>query len=76
VGFGYRYDFDNGISLNTNIAAGLFSGIPQPEIEINSATEVLPDDIHLLKEKMNQAYQRNFHNHYHIFNLGVSYIFR
>jgi hypothetical protein len=76
VGFGYRYDFDNGVSLNTNIAAGIFTPMPEPEITIKTAHEIAADDIKLLKEKITTAYQENFHNRHHIFNLGVSYRFK
>lgn len=76
LGFGYRYDFDNGISLNTNIAAGFFNGISDPVIQINSSQEIMADDKKGLEEEMIHAYKDNFHNHYHIFNLGVSYRFK
>ena len=76
IGFGYRYDFDNGISLNTNIAAGIFTGIPDPGAEINSSVPLTDTDHHSLMNKMMSVYKDNFHNHYHIFNLGVSYRFK
>lgn len=76
IGFGYRYDFDNGISLNTNIAAGIFTSIPDPGAEINSSVPLADSDHHSLMNKMISVYKDNFHNRYHIFNLGVSYRFK
>ena len=72
-GFGYRYDFDNGVSLNTNIAAGVFTGIPRPEAKITSTVPISEGDESQLQQTIQSVYKDNFHNHYHIFNLGVSY---
>lgn len=72
IGFGYRYDFENGISLNTNIAVGIFTGIPSPKVDIR-ANNLSPIDKTVLSERSISAYQENFHNHYHVFNLGFSY---
>ncbi len=75
VGFGYQYDFDNGISLNTSIAAAVFSGISKPKTEIESSAPLSGEDKNFLNQKIWDAYKSNFHNHYHIFNIGVSYRF-
>jgi hypothetical protein len=76
LGFGYRYDFNNGLSLNTNFAMGFFSGIPTPKVSIESSSEILSTDEKILKDIMDKAYKDNIHNHYHIFNLGIIYRFK
>jgi len=75
IGFGYQYDFENGISLNTNIAAAVFSGISEPITEIDSSVPLSEEDKNYLNQKIWNTYKSNFHNHYHIFNIGVSYRF-
>lgn len=72
-GIGYQYDFDNGISLNTSFAMAFFNNIPSPVTEINSADEVSEEDRNLLDRKLETTYKDNFHNRYHIFNLGIIY---
>ena len=76
VGFGYRYDFDNGMSLNTNFAMGFFSGISVPKITIDSSVPFTAEDEKSLNNKIMKTYKDNFHNNYHIFNLGLSYNFK
>jgi hypothetical protein len=76
IGFGYRYDFDNGISLNTNIAAGIFNQITTPQVEITGPEDISQEDLDALRQKIIEVYQDNFHNHYHIFNLGILYRFK
>ena len=75
LGFGYRYDFDNGLSLNTNMAMGFFNDIATPEVTISGSPNLSEADSHLLKTRMDEAFRGNFHNRYHIFNLGVLYRF-
>ncbi len=75
VGIGYRYDFDNGISLNTSFAMGFFNEISAPENRFESDIEILPKDKLKMEKKLIEGYKDNFHNRYHIFNLGISYRF-
>jgi opacity protein-like surface antigen len=75
VGFGYQYDFSNGVSVNTSFAMAFFNKIPTPSTQINSASEINEADLNHLKNKIDEEYKGNFHNRYHIFNLGVSYKF-
>lgn len=73
VGFGFQYDFSNGISINTSFAMAFFNDIPTPSTIISSSAEISESDLELLKDKIDEEYKGNFHNRYHIFNLGVSY---
>lgn len=74
-GFGYQYDFNNGISLNTSFAMAFLTDIATPEVEISSDEPISESDLNSLKEKIINVYDDNFHNRYHIFNLGISYRF-
>ena len=73
LGCGYRYDFDNGLSININIAAAVFKAVPTPIVAFNSPAAISAADHTALEEKIDLAYKENFHNRYHIFNLGLSY---
>jgi hypothetical protein len=75
VGFGYQYDFSNGVSINTSFAMAFFNKIPSPTTQISSDSEISEADMNQLKNKIDEEYKGNFHNRYHIFNLGVTYTF-
>ncbi len=74
-GLGYQYDFDNNISLNTSFAMAFLTDIVEPDVVINSDEQISENDLNALKEKIKNVYKDNFHNRYHIFNLGVIYKF-
>ena len=74
-GFGYQYDFENNISINTSFAMAFLTDIVEPGVEINSDDQISENDLNVLKEKIINVYDDNFHNRYHIFNLGISYRF-
>ena len=76
IGLGYRYDFENGLSINTSFAMGFFNSIVDPVITLESGEPLAEKDSELLKEKINHVYKGNFHNRYHIFNLGIIYRFK
>ncbi len=76
IGFGYQYDFDNGLSLNSSISLALFSDIPTPEVTIDSSELLTNEDEEELRRDIEKAYKANIHNHYHIFNLGLLYRFK
>ncbi len=75
-GFGYQYDFSNNISVNTSFAMAFLNDIPEPDVEIKSSEEIDKNDLNILTEKIKNVYNNNFHNRYHIFNLGVTYRFK
>ncbi|MCP5062667.1 MAG: outer membrane beta-barrel protein [Ignavibacteriae bacterium] len=74
-GLGYQYDFENGMSINTSFAMAFLSDISSPIIEINPIDEIADEDLEQQKENMDDIYKDNFHNRYHIFNLGIIYRF-
>lgn len=75
VGFGYQYDFSNGLSINTNFAMAFFNEIQTPSNKINADYDISESDMKQLDEKIIEEYKGNFHNRYHIFNLGIIYRF-
>ena len=74
-GFGYQYDFDNNISINTSFAMAFLTDIAEPDVEINSSDKIDENDLNILTENIKSVYDDNFHNRYHIFNLGIIYNF-
>ncbi len=75
IGFGYQYDFNENIGINTNFNMDFFSGTPSPKVKISSSEELKKEDKLYLENKILKSYKDNFHNNYHIFNLGVTYKF-
>jgi len=74
-GFGCQYDFDNNISINTSFAMAFLTDIVEPDVEINSSDKIDENDLNILTENIKSVYDDNFHNRYHIFNLGIIYNF-
>ncbi len=75
VGLGYQYDFSESVSVNTSFAMAFFNDIRTPSLKINSEEEINVSDLKALEDRMEKTYKDNFHNRYHIFNLGVIYRF-
>ncbi|MCB2205839.1 porin family protein [bacterium] len=73
VGIGWQYDFDNRISVNTNLALSFFTAVATPDITVRHDAELREADLASLKQHMRKAYKDNLHNHYHMFNLGIAY---
>ncbi len=75
MGLGYQYDFDSAISLNTDFTMAFMSDIPTPEIEFLDDPAISDEDKTSFRQVLQNELKNNFHNHYHVFNLGVSYRF-
>lgn len=75
IGFGYQYDFDGNLSINTSFAMAFFSQIPKPEIAYKDHSNISVADLNTLSGKLVESYKDNFHNRYHIFNIGINYRF-
>ncbi|MAT39215.1 MAG: hypothetical protein CL946_06395 [Ectothiorhodospiraceae bacterium] len=76
IGFGYQYDFDNGLSLYTDFTMDFFTSVPTPENELQTDGFTLSDaDSQALIKQIEDGYTGNFHNRYHVFNLGMSWRF-
>lgn len=76
VGLGYQYDFENGISLNTSFGMAFFNQIPTAKVNIKTESNILGSDLNKLYNKIDDEYKSNFHNRYHIFNIGIAYKFK
>ena len=74
-GFGYQYDFVNNLSINTSFAMAFLTDIAEPDVTINSKEKISAEDTDILIGKIKNVYKDNFHNRYHIFNLGLTYRF-
>ena len=71
-GLGYEYTFDGGIVLNIEFSGAWLFKPAAPRIRILGAD--LPEDVRQrLLGRFRKAYDDNFHNRYHLFNLGVGY---
>ena len=75
-GLGYDVPVNDRASYNIGMAMVLFGAMPVPEVEIHSDSPLSPEDEEALRRDIREQFKSNFHNHYHIFNLGLTYKFR
>ena len=71
-GLGYAYTFDSGIVLNLEFSGAWLFKPATPNIRILDPN--MPEEARQnLTGRFRQAYDDNFHNRYHLFNLGVGF---
>ena len=75
IGLGYEYVFKNNISLNTEWTFNVFHPIPSPVIEATSDYSISENDSVEFNNHLSKEFKSNFHNRYHIFQIGVAYNF-
>ena len=71
-GLGYAYTFDSGIALNLEFSGAWLFKPATPRIRVLNA-DVSDEVRRVLIDRFQRAYDDNFHNRYHLFNLGVGY---
>ncbi|MCA9667837.1 MAG: hypothetical protein KC503_19690 [Myxococcales bacterium] len=74
IGLGYGYTFDFGLSLNVQWSGWVFAKAPAPEIEIDSPT-LDAKARRFLEQRITDKFQKSPFNLYHVFALGVGYVF-
>ncbi len=74
IGLGYSYEFDFGLQLSTAWSGWLFEK-PSANIEVESDTPLTAADEAALREHISDGFGSTITNKYHIFHLGVGYVF-
>lgn len=72
-GLGYGFTFDNGLVLNLEFTGAWLFPPPDPDIRIESESPLSPAARQELHDRFRKAYDDNFHNRYHLFNISVGY---
>ncbi len=75
LGIGMAFPISGGWSFTTDLTMAWFGSIPVPEAEISTSAAVSPSDLRQLENDILDNYDSNFHNRYHLFNLGLAYEF-
>lgn len=74
-GFGFSYPISKQWYFSSDFTMAWLGAVPEPEITINTSANVLNSDLNSLKQSIKGNYTSNFHNRYHLFNLGMEYRF-
>lgn len=75
LGVGATFPISGAWSLTTDFTMAWFGSIPTPEVEVSASAGVSASDLLQLKEEILDNYDSNFHNRYHLFNVGLTYEF-
>ncbi len=75
LGIGYQYDFSHRLSAYTDFTMAWFSDIAKPEFKLIEGTTTQQEALEKETPNLVKAYQDNFHNRYHVFNLGIAWNF-
>ncbi len=75
LGIGMAFPISGSWFFTTDLTMAWFGSIPTPEIKISTSATVSPSDLRQLENDILDNYDSNFHNRYHLFNLGLAYEF-
>lgn len=76
IGLGYQYDFDNGISLNSEWTPAWFKGYPKPSYKFSGSSNLSESIKEKLQKKMDNKFKDSVTNLYKVFHFGISYRFK
>lgn len=74
LGLGYGVQFKNGFTFSAEMTGAFFLPAPSPDIQITHEGAVSAADKTRLASHMKQEFKANFHNRYHLFNIGAGYV--
>ena len=72
-GLGYSYTFSNGIVLDVEFTGAWLFKPADPEIRVRSTSPLSKEAEDAIRAQFLSAYEDNFHNRYHLFNIAVGY---
>lgn len=73
VGFGLSYPITQNFKLTTDFTIDWFSPVPSPKVKISSSSSISAQDQEVLEQEIKDNYKDNFHNRYHVFNIGLQF---
>jgi len=75
LGLGISYPITHQWRFISDFTMAWYGNIPKPKVTIRSSASLAPSDTNALVQDIQHNYRTNFHNRYHVFNLGVEYFF-
>jgi len=75
IGIGFVFPITKSIKFSTDFTMDWFTGVPNPEVEVNSSQALSEVDKSVLVQQVKDNFKSNFHNRHHLFNMGISYHF-
>jgi len=75
LGFGLAYVITGSVSFVTDFTMAWLGAVPNPVVSISTSDSVLIGDQNELIKHIRSNYRSNFHNRYHLFNIGLQYSF-
>ena len=73
IGIGLRYPLSDNFTLITDFTMDWFNDVAIPDLVINSNMAIEESELQILTESISGNYKSNFHNRYHVFNIGITY---
>lgn len=73
VGLGYEVTFKRGFTLSTELTGAFFMRPPTPEVRVESESQLTEEDRAALVQNVQETFSDNFHNRYHLFQIGAGY---
>ena len=74
-GIGLSWPITHSVFFNTDFTMNWLGDIQNPDIRIHSTVHLDDRDRSQLRDNISQNYKNNFHNRYHLFNIGVQIYF-
>lgn len=75
LGVGVDIPVTDSLSFTMDFSMASFGAVPDPKIELSTSATVAQADLAALEAEIRDNYKSNFHNRYHLFNVGVQYSF-
>ncbi|MCP4432140.1 MAG: hypothetical protein GY806_14275 [Gammaproteobacteria bacterium] len=75
LGIGMAYPISGGWYFTADFTMAWFNSVPTPDVEISTSMTVSASDLRQLENDILDNYDSNFHNRYHLFNIGLAYEF-
>ncbi len=75
LGIGMAYPISGGWYFTTDFTMAWFRSVPTPDVEVSTSTVATASDLRQLENDILDNYDSNFHNRYHLFNIGLAYEF-
>lgn len=75
IGVGLSLPVSKRLRITSDFTMAWFGQVPTPDIAITTSANVSDSDLAELEAAIRRNYESNFHNRYHLFNLGLEYRF-
>jgi len=74
AGIGWGIQLRNGFSFSAEMTGAFFLRPGAPDIQVIHEQQLLSADRAVFSAQLKSEFQKNFHNRYHLFNIGAGYV--